>query len=498
MKNNIGIFSTHALWPSHFETELEIIQSEIDRGSNVYVFNCDKAIDRCEVIWNRSQRVGKNIEELRQRTCNICQHKQDTGYGLIKGFFSKQSLIIPSQKDRQYQLDPFYLKDTANLKKLIVDDYYYAGWSMLSTLISCVKDPFVDVNLYQQQLNKLFEDCCRIYYSAKDYIAKYQLTKVYVFNGRLSYTKAITDAAKAMGIDFYIHERGSDFTKYELFKNHTPHVISKIAERINLAWESEKDINVKEEIGKQFYLDRTKNVFRSWSSFLDLQDPTLLPSNWDDSKHNIGVFTSSEDEFASISSEWDNPYFNTQLEGLHYIANVVSKQSNMHMYVRVHPNSKKMPRSYVESLYELNKISNITLIDFDSNISSYQLLKSCNKIITFGSTIGIEAVFWQKPSILLAKSFYFNLKGLYKPDDVTKIKDLVLNTELLPQIENDAIKYGYYTNSYGIKFKYYIPIDYQSGSFKGVDLNNIPRKEFIHPTFLSRVKNKLKKMLGSK
>ena len=64
MKNNIGVFSTHALWPSHFETELEIIQDEINAGNIVTVFHCDTSIKQCETIWNRAFRQKKAVTRV--------------------------------------------------------------------------------------------------------------------------------------------------------------------------------------------------------------------------------------------------------------------------------------------------------------------------------------------------------------------------------------------------------------------------------------------------
>jgi hypothetical protein len=498
MKNNIGIFSTHALWPSHFETDLELIQQEVDFGNKVIVISCDSCIEQCELIWNKTVRHNKSSEELRVNMCKTCQTKQFTGLSLIKGDFQKESLITKEEQLKTYPINESYLANSTTLKQLVIDEHYLVGWAMLSSIISCYREPFIDVITYKTELSKLYQDCSRVYYSTKAYITKHQLQKLYVFSGRLSYTRAVLDAAKAMGVDCFVHERASDFTKYSLFKNHTVHNLTKLTECIHEHWNSEKDHELKNKLGSQFYIDRENNIIGSWSTFLDLQDPSLLPSNWDKQKHNIALFTSSEDEFMSISPEWDNPFFKSQLVGLNFVANLISKQANMHLYIRVHPNTKLMAKDYIESLYKIREYSNVTLIEFDSNISSYQLLKSSNKIITFGSTMGMEAVYWKKPTILLGKTLYSYLKGPTYPKDVNEIEALILNENLPLATEDEAVKFGYFFRTYGNLFKHYKPLDYKSGTFKGVDLNNIQHKDWVKPNLLLRIKNKVIKTLKNK
>jgi hypothetical protein len=265
--------------------------------------------------------------------------------------------------------------------------------------------------------------------------------------------------------------------------------ITHITKYIHHEWEIQPDLALKQRIGEQFYKDRENNIIGSWTTFLDKQDPSLLPVNWDGNKHNIALFTSSEDEFMSISNEWDNPFFESQLDGLRFVANIISSEPTYHLYVRVHPNTKYMAKAYVDSIQEIGTYSNVTLIDSDSNISTYQLLNKCNKVITFGSTLGMEAVYRKKPSILLSKCFYYFLKGPFLPKHTSEIKFLVLNANLQIPEEDECIKYAYFLNNFGIKYKYYEPTSYKLGTFKGVDLDIFPEKK---TSFFAKVKDKIK------
>jgi len=467
---NIGIFSTHNLWPIHFETDLELLQKNLDIKNNVFFYHCDRSITNCELIWHLALQYKVTINQQRKGTCFYCQEKQKMGFSLIDGTFVLQSLISDDQKKTQYTIDPNAFESETTIKNLVIDNSYKIGWSMMSTLISLVRNPFLLPANYKRELSDLYQDCCRIYYSTKQYIQENGLEKIYLFNGRLSYTNAIMSAAKSLNTDFYAHDRGSDLTKYLLFKNHTMHSIENVTERILETWDSERDEEKKKRLGSQFFHDRENNIMGSWYSFLDKQDKDLLPANWNNEIQNIGFFTSSEDEFVSISDEWNLTLFKSQSEGIKFVSDIISNLPNIHLYIRIHPNVEGMSNDYKSLLLKLSDHNNTTLINYDSPVSSYALLKKCNKIITFGSTVGIEAVFWGKPSILLGKSLYYNLKGAIIPKTQDELVNLLTRSiDDFPDA-GDALKYGYFMKTYGVEFQYYKPVDIMSGNFKGINL----------------------------
>ena len=93
------------------------------------------------------------------------------------------------------------------------------------------------------------------------------------------------------------------------------------------------------------------------------------------------------------------------------------------------------------------------------------MIKKSDKVLTFGSTVGIEAVYWGTPSILAGIAFYKDLGGTYNPES-HEILIQLLTSELKPKNKQLALMYGYYYNTYGIQFKYYKPDSFLSGKFK--------------------------------
>ena len=97
-------------------------------------------------------------------------------------------------------------------------------------------------------------------------------------------------------------------------------------------------------------------------------------------------------------------------------------------------------------------------------------MDACEKVISFGSTMGIESVYWGKPSILAGRSIYEDLGGCYIPNDHEELIDLI-NDQLNPLSNLGALKYGYFQSLAGIPYIYYNPESLFKGKFKGIDLS---------------------------
>ena len=86
------------------------------------------------------------------------------------------------------------------------------------------------------------------------------------------------------------------------------------------------------------------------------------------------------------------------------------------------------------------------------------------------STTGIEAAYNNKPAIQLAKSYYVKLGSTYLPGDLNELKSSIISKSLFPKNNLGAKKYGYYMNTFGDKYKYFIPSSFEVGKFKGLNL----------------------------
>jgi hypothetical protein len=63
--------------------------------------------------------------------------------------------------------------------------------------------------------------------------------------------------------------------------------------------------------------------------------------------------------------------------------------------------------------------------------------------------MGAEAVFWGKPTILLAGAFYYLLDICYTPESVSEMNELIA-ADLPAKSVEGAVKYGYYVLNQGL------------------------------------------------
>jgi hypothetical protein len=211
-----------------------------------------------------------------------------------------------------------------------------------------------------------------------------------------------------------------------------------------------------------------------WHHFTGAQQKERLPDDWDASKHNVSIFLSSEDEFVAIGDQWKMPLYKDQVEGLRQIkTSILPRLGNqVRIYVRVHPNSKNTGKKFLEGLQSLHA-PGFAIIPSDSPVSTYKLMMESSKVVSFGSTMGIESTYWGKPSICLGKSFYINLGVTHNPISHDDVLDLLLDTQVLAKSNDAMLKYGYYWKTFGIPYQHFKDNGWSGGQFKSANLESI-------------------------
>jgi hypothetical protein len=313
---------------------------------------------------------------------------------------------------------------------------------------------------------------CRqiIYHYFQKALLQYEIENFYIFNGRFAINRAALRASQKLNVFAYIHERGSDYMTYELFENVLPHQIMPFVNRTVKLWELHSDADKRNEIAHNFYKDRAIGKDQGWVSFTKEQKSGLFPENWNPADDNIVIFSSSEDEYVSIGEEWDLGVFISQNALIIKLMND-SRLSRKKLWVRLHPNMKAMEPAYLERTFAALK-GNIGVILPNSPISSYDLMNSASKVLTFGSTVGVEATYWGKISILIGPSFYKHFEVTYNPSDYEALIALLLDNDLKPFPKENTLPYGFYINNFGIPFKIFKPKNLFEGTYKDKNLNN--------------------------
>jgi hypothetical protein len=452
----IVVFSSHILLASHYETELEIIQNHLDAGDEVIQLVCNSDLPACDTN-----------PYFNPEACVRCISKREMGAKLISKSIPSIPLINLSLHDRQRIKSLLKEFDSVeDLKKYNVDGFDI-GYAVASSLISYYRDP--DPGLIRNEINRYLAGTLGVYYSFINYLKENPTDRVYVFNGRLAHTKAALRACRKMGVDCYLHERGHTFNFYSLFENTSIHDLKNTRRLIEEYWHK-ADPELRVSRASQFFESRIQGNVTNWHAFnKDHQEE--LPTNWDSNKKNIAIFNSSEDEVASISDEWKNPLYENQLEGIKKILKDTQNWNDFHFYLRIHPNLKNVKNSDMEAIMKLSS-ANFTIIPPDSKLSTYFLVQHVDTVLTFGSTVGMEACFLGKPSILAGNTFYRTMGGTYDPNTHAELIEL-LQKDLQPLNKDAALKFGFFFSSYGIPYNYYVADDFVFGKFKGQTVSYI-------------------------
>jgi len=449
----VTVFAPYAAWRPHFETDLEIVQDHLDRGDEVTVLSCPGHLPACD-----SNPRGE------ARPCVKCLGRRQHGLSLLDGKVTLKTLPpytnegLPTLQTRFASVDELTAYHVGN---------FDIGWAVLSTLVSLRRDPIIDTVAQADEIERLIEASEHTYRSLVEYLAQGNTDVLYVFNGRFTLVRAALRASQNQGVPCFAHERGRDHHHYELYADSMPHDRDLIDRRIRQQWrESDTNAINRESKARRWFEDRARGISQTWKSFITDQSASLLPEDWDATKRNIVVFPSSEDEFVAIGDNWRYPFYETQLEGIQRLIDSLSDQSHdFHIYVRIHPNLTNVDNEQTRGLAALDAPF-VTVVPPDSAISTYALLRRCEKAISFGSTIGIEATYWGVPSILLGPAFYRNLAGTYNPRSHDEFLQL-LSRDLPPLERTPALMYGYYQATFGRPYRYYASSDLMRGTFRG-------------------------------
>lgn len=460
----------------HFETELEIIQSHIDKGDEVVLLRCDFSFPSCDV----------NILHKRE-VCYRCIGRRKSGVKNVVSAIEVKPILNLMKKDKddirelQYQFS-----QNMDLKELVFRDFDI-GYGIFSSLVSYGRDPKPDLKkeMLSEVAKNMLDAAASTYLSMKNHLANNQYDQVYVYNGRYAIMRAILRACQSSNVDCYCHERGGSVDKYSLYKNSLPHDRGLFQKNMVQAWRS-ADKNERVLVGSEFFVERRNGVDQSWHSFVKEQEQGKLPTDWDDSKRNMVLFNSSEDEFAAIGREWETKIYSSQSESIKRLITGFIDDPGWHFFLRVHPNLKSLNNSQTQEINSLD-YPNLTVIPAESPISSYALMDEAEKVIVFGSTMGIEATYWGKTAILLGRAFYESIDVVYEPKTHKEAVEMI-RSDLEPKEKERTLPYGYYNKTFGIKFKYYKASGIYTGKFKGqfIEVDHLTQRIAYYDSWIRR------------
>ena len=287
-----------------------------------------------------------------------------------------------------------------------------------SAIISYARD--ANPNLQRRRFRKLYHELYSGAFNSlsilNDALQIDEVTEIFIPNGRFPHQRAAIIAATAAGVDINYYEKG-DFSE-SIYLQKYPAL-----DRI----ESQKDVEsflesydkgTIETIGKKWLQARmpggTGKPLNAYTTNFEEPKPGRFEGFFSEMEW-IGIFTSSQDEFASLGKDWHLHEWSDQYSAISEVLELVG--GNRAVYLRVHPNfASKSHKAYKRELKEIKSLKkknpNLYVIMHDDKANSYELIRHSSHIVVWDSTIGLEAMILGKRVIELAASYYDEYTGI--------------------------------------------------------------------------------------
>lgn len=436
----------------HIETALELAKNHSDAGDQVTFLFCGHDTPYQEGLSLSAREAGflTTLPELKGIEL--------IGSSRIK--FSPRCKLENISYNRPFRFN--------NIDELMGFKYknFEAGLAVASSLVSRIKHSEPDLRKYEQDVYKMLDSTIKVYEFSKKCIAEETPDLVYVFNGRFCNQRAVMRAAIELDVEIRIHERGASKFRYTA-NPFMPHDEKRTQQVMLAQWERCSGTKQSRDDAQRFFEERREGQEQGWKSFNVGQKKNMIPKI-DSSKKTVTYFSSSDDEFVASGNAYEWTDWKNQFEAVLCLIKLC-KNNNIQLFIRLHPHLQEKSIEDQQKWLSLSSYEDVELIAFDSPVDTYAMIENSDIVVTFGSTVGIEAVYWGKPSITLGPSYYSDIGATYQPRSDLELNRLLVSSDLKVDRER-ALPYGLYMATFGHRFSYYVPHDLFSGEFLGHDL----------------------------
>ena len=504
LKNkNVLIVSSNATTP-HLETAIEIFE-RLAKNNNVDFLHIGSFLSRPTLfptnIIKRKLQLKARVKKAELYIKNINEE-----YNWIEVNLNK--IEIENQINDILKNDNFAKVDSLEKLQSLNFKGHNIGLGISSTIISYLRNPNpFPLNLFEQiELKEQIKtSITSILISEKMISDKYN--SIILFNGRFSSEHAIKQVAIEKKLKVYYHECGAPYPlgRY-FFEDYMPHNFDKRKEEMRNIQEnlSKEFIH---QIGTDFFNKKTngEGVYeKSYVKNQKLNYSASLNKIFEQCKYDkrkiICFFSSSDDEYELIDGHLNR--FQSWIDQKSAIKEIASLCNLLGYYfiVRIHPNLKNKARKEQKSWDNVgNEIKKygFTWISQKQLEPTYKIIKHSDLIISAGSTVGIEAIFLDKPSIAIAKCKYDGLfTGVKLCESSSDMRELLTKpTTFKSPNRKNCLIYGAWAMLYGNRFQFFSHEAYEDGHMKnGIKIASAGRLQ----KNLSKIKSLLNTSLLNK
>jgi hypothetical protein len=441
MSKNILFKISPPIWPI-FEVEIEIIKKEIEKKNHITLITCDGKKKFCV--------ANENMNKIK---CAYCKKRLNDGLNFLNKFNKKK--IVTFNESHKYR---FNAKLSENIKKLkttndLLKIKYKTidiGSAILSTLITQFNTENFSILKKKKLIMEIAKQSVCSFENFKEILKKRVFHKILIFNGRIYNYRPLLRYSQKYKLNSYCYDYSYfSHERYLIKKNDfTQNMNSRAKEIFYLHKKRRETINKRVLIknGTFFFKNRFNKKNSGPFTVFNAVQKKALPKEYNNTINNniyISIFPSTDFESSLVTDSTKRFIYKDQLTAIRKILDEFGNNQNVFFWIRLHPNSINDFENTKKFINLEKNYLNLKIIKPLSDISSYELVKNSSFIITFGSTIGIEAVFLKKNVISLGPSAYQEFKLDYQPgnhfETIKIISRLILNNKFNDKSQLNSI-----------------------------------------------------------
>lgn len=387
----------YAVWPvSRYELELVIAQSDPSR--ELIVVSCDGTLSFCPV-----RDLDKNF------SCGECQKFRAKQLKIFKTL-SKYSRV------RDFKLSAHVQDATKTTSSVVDKDKKIYSTSTLMTAFK-TKNATQDHPWLYSQVSKDYDFS---YSLAAHFLERCNVNNFIIFNARISFFRAFLKAATQNFTNALVYEVpmigksnfivtenysivdrnkwSTDLLKFSLLFKHS---ISR-AEYLEESQKSQTWFN-----NRANFINSEKTGSFDNKPYLQVDVKNKLPDlvNSYTDLQLVTYFVSSDFELVGIP-ELENAFEIDQFQLVSLLTEWATEEK-FKLIIRLHPNMKNSPLDELKEYENMSFSSNLVEVVMPlDKVDSYRLAQSSDYVVSFGSTIGLEAAFLGAHSIVCGASHY--------------------------------------------------------------------------------------------
>ncbi len=367
----VAVYFNMASMSPVIELHLAVVKDLLSRGNKVTVYACDQSFkSQMDNPFNR-----KSIGAFRMFRIKDAIEGLDIKFKIIN--LEKVSDKVPEKSLENIELG--VMSSFASMIKVQNKSELKEKW----------------LRVYDD----MFLSAKKLYNYFVDEIEKEKYDFVFMFNGRFGDVKPALEATRNSNVAFGLYEMKKSI-KEIVFVNELVHSIEGNSWRAFASYEADK--KSAEENAKKFFNRKTENKETGDPIYTKAQKKGELPEAIvNTNKKVIAIYPTTDDEYKFIGKEWDGVVPESQVAEIDKLASTLLPSEYI-IVVKMHPNQKETGKYTLEQYFNLEKKHPHVIVERPiSEKDTYALMERADVIVTFASTMGVEACYAGKPVVLI-------------------------------------------------------------------------------------------------